>query len=106
MEKDFYRGKLEKRGLDVIVPGREDREVIHRIIYDELCKGRIREDSRLEYLQIINQLRELEAEGVILGCTEIGLLIRPQDVSIPVFDTTRIHAEAAALYSLGITSVE
>lgn len=101
MEDEFYRGRLESRhGLEVLVPPAEDREVVHRIIYDELCRGRIREDSRAQYRRIMDDLARREAEGVILGCTEIGLLVRPEDGAVPLFDTTQIHAEAAARYAL------
>lgn len=94
MEGAFYLERLAAFGLDVIVPGPEDRERVHRVIYDELCLGRVRDESRREYVAIIEQLRELGAEAVILGCTEIGLLIGPDDSPLPSFDTTRIHAEA------------
>jgi aspartate racemase len=100
MEQEFYRGRLEKRGLRVITPGREDREVVHRVIYDELCLGRTEEASRGEYLRIAASLADRGAEGVILGCTEIGMLLRDGDLAVPFFDTARIHAEAAALRAL------
>jgi aspartate racemase len=101
MEEDFYRTRLEKdHGLRVLVPDEAEREIIHRVIYDELCKGVIREDSRAEYRRIISRLVEQGAEGVILGCTEIAMLIKPSDVAVPVFDTTEIHARAAAEWAL------
>ncbi len=97
MEEDFYRGRLEQRhGLEVLVPGAGDRELVHRVIYDQLCRGEVRDDSRREYSRIIEGLVERGAEGVILGCTEIGLLVGPDDAAVPVFDTAAIHARAAA----------
>jgi aspartate racemase len=96
MEQDFYKGRLAERfGLEVLVPGAADRAEVHRIIYDELCLGTIREDSREAYAATIARLREDGAEAVILGCTEIGLLVRPQDSVLPIFDTARIHCEVA-----------
>lgn len=96
MEHDFYKGRLsEKFGLEVVVPDEQDRQSVHDIIYDELCLGEVRQSSRKEYQQTIRKLGEQGAQGVILGCTEIGLLIQREDVALPVFDTTRIHAEAA-----------
>ncbi len=97
MEQDFYRGRLEKRhGLEVLVPEAPDREIVHRVIYDELCRGQVRDDSRQQYGRIIDGLVDRGAEGVILGCTEIGLLVGPDDVTVPVFDTAAIHARATA----------
>lgn len=96
MEEDFYRRRLEVRhGLQVLIPDDGQRRTVHDIIYDELCLGRIRETSRQAYRQIIADLVSRGARGVILGCTEIGLLIRGEDCPVPVFDTARIHAEAA-----------
>lgn len=101
MEEPFYRGRLEERhGLDVLVPSREDREVIHRVIYEELVLGKILPESRAEYQRIVKALQGEGAEGVILGCTEIGLLLGPGDTDLPLFDTALIHAEAAAEFSL------
>jgi amino-acid racemase len=101
MEQDFYRGRLERgHGLHVLVPPAEDREIVHRVIYDELCRGIVREESRSEYRRIVSGLVRAGAGGVILGCTEISLLFRPEDASVPVFDTTQIHAEEAARYAL------
>ena len=101
MEDDFYRGRLQDRhGLDVMVPSDGDRAIVHRVIYEELCRGRIREESRAEYRRIMRRLVEEGAEAVILGCTEIGLLVGPGDASVPLFDTTQIHAEAAAAFAL------
>jgi len=101
MEGNFYRGKLEKDpGLKVLIPDDEERESVHRIIYDELVKGIIREESRKVYLDVIAGLKSRGAEGVILGCTEIPLLVKQEDVSLPIFDTTTIHARAAVDWSL------
>jgi aspartate racemase len=96
MEMDFYRRRLEKKhGLRVIVPDEPDRTRVHEIIYTELAAGLIREPSRLEYLAVIERLKARGAEGVILGCTEIPLLVKPGDASLPLFDTTALHAAAA-----------
>jgi amino-acid racemase len=100
MEQDFYRGRLEKNGLDVLVPDAEERAGIHRIIYEELCLGVIRDDSRETYRKIMARLVARGAEGLILGCTEIGLLVGADDTPVPVFDTTRIHAEDAVDWAL------
>lgn len=101
MEEDFYKGRLEERyGIDVVVPDETDRQIIHDIIYSELCLGEIKETSRQSYLSIIKKLEAAGAEGVILGCTEIPLLIKQADVDMSVFDTTRIHAEAAVEFAL------
>lgn len=101
MEQDFYKGRLtEKFGLEVIVPIEVDRLAIHDIIYQELCLGIIKEESKQTYLKIINSLKQQGAEAVILGCTEITLLIAQDDCSIPVYDTTRIHAESAIDFAL------
>jgi len=96
MEEDFYRKRLEDRyGLRVLIPDTVRRQTVHDIIYTELCLGRTREPSRQAYARIIEDLVERGAQGVILGCTEIGLLVRADDCPVPVFDTARIHAEAA-----------
>ncbi len=101
MEQDFYKGRLmQKYGLNVSVPDVSEREIIHRVIYDELVRGEIRQDSKVQYLGIIAQLIERGVEGIILGCTEIGLLVQQPDSRVPLFDTTRIHAEAAVEYAL------
>jgi aspartate racemase len=101
MEQDFYRGRLvEKYALDVLVPQEADREIVHRVIYDELVLGRIEPASKAEYLRIIANLAQAGADGIILGCTEIGLLVSQTDCSLPLFDTTRIHALAAVEYAL------
>jgi aspartate racemase len=96
MEQDFYKGRLADRfGLEVLVPDAAGRAEVHRIIYDELCLGTIRDDSRATYAATIARLRHDGAEAVILGCTEIGLLVRERDSVLPVYDTARIHCEVA-----------
>ncbi|ODG91563.1 MULTISPECIES: aspartate/glutamate racemase family protein [Bacillaceae] len=103
MEHDFYKGRLiEQFGLDVIVPNEAERKLVHNIIYEELCLGIVKEESKQVYLNIIDQLIEHGAEAVILGCTEITMLISQENCSIPVFDTTRIHAESAVDFALSI----
>jgi aspartate racemase len=101
MEQPFYRERLARHGLDVLVPGAADRGLVHRVIYSELCKGVIRDESRLAYRDVITRLVESGAEGIILGCTEIELLIGAADAPVPIFPTTRLHAEAAVAYALG-----
>ena len=101
MEQPFYRERLKKYGIKVVIPNEQDRDYINTVIFDELCANRINPESRDGYKKIIDRLQKEEgAEGVILGCTEIPLLIKQEDVSIPVFDTTAIHSEAAVEYSL------
>ncbi len=101
MEQDFYKGRLiENYGLDVVVPDAAGRQIIHDIIYDELCLGVVKESSRGAYQTIIEQLKQRGAEGIILGCTEIGLLIGASDTDLPVFDTTQLHAEAAVTWAM------
>lgn len=100
MEQDLYRDRIGARGIRVITPDEVDRATVHRIIYEELCVGRIEADSRATYCRIIRDLQARGAQAVILGCTEIMLLIGPQDVGLPVFDTTFIHARTAADWSL------
>jgi aspartate racemase len=95
MEQDFYRDRLASHGLTVLVPPAEERAEVHRVIYDELCLGQVREASRQAYRKVIAHLAQAGAEGVILGCTEIELLVEPGDSSVPVFSTTRLHVEAA-----------
>jgi aspartate racemase len=96
MEQPFYRDRLsERHGLEVIVPPEIDRELVHRVIYDELCLGRVESTSRDDYRRIAAELVDAGAEGVILGCTEIMMLLSQDDVTVPVFDTTAIHAAAA-----------
>jgi aspartate racemase len=100
MEQDFYKGRLVEHGLDVRVPGKADREVVHRIIYEELCLGVVREESRAEYLRIMRDLERDGAQGVIEGCTEIVMLVQQQHTGIALFDTTAIHAEEAVAKAL------
>lgn len=100
MEEEFYKGRLKEYGLDILVPEKSDREKVHDIIYNELCLGKIEDSSRLAYIDIINNLISEGAEGIILGCTEITLLISQKDCKVPVFDTTRIHATAAVDFAL------
>ncbi|WP_276948853.1 aspartate/glutamate racemase family protein [Enterocloster lavalensis] len=100
MQQDFYKEKLVERGIEVMVPGDEDMEIVNRIIFGELCLGVISEESRREYLRIIEEQKGRGAQGVILGCTEIGLLISQADTELPVFDTTQIHAGRAAEWAV------
>jgi aspartate racemase len=100
MEQDFYVERLRDRGLDVLIPEAAEREIVHRVIYDELCRGRIDAESRARYRAIIASLVERGAQAIILGCTEIGLLVDAADSSVPLFDTTRIHALAAVTLAL------
>lgn len=96
MEQDFYKGRLtDKFGIDVVVPDENERKQVHDIIYLELCRGEIKEESRTIYSQVIEKLSQQGAEAVILCCTEIALLIQQQHTDVPLFDTTAIHAEAA-----------
>jgi len=101
MEEDFYKGRLVNAfGLEVLVPNNAEMDVIHRVIYQELCLGKIDNNSRQKYLDVIDRLVGEGAEGVILGCTEIGLLVRQEDTRVPLFDTTEIHARAAVEFAL------
>lgn len=100
MTQDFYKRRLTDRGIDVVIPDEADIEVVNDVIFGELCVGEIKESSRREFQRIIDHLKEKGAEGVVLGCTEIGLLIHQPDSSLPLFDTTRIHAKRAAELAL------
>lgn len=101
MEQDFYKGRLtERHGIEVLVPEQDDRRLVHRIIYEELCLGRIEPTSRSEYLRILDTLAARGAQAVILGCTEIGLLVQQRDTPVPLFDTTAIHAAQAVALAL------
>jgi amino-acid racemase len=94
MEQDFYAGRLrERHGLEVLVPDAADRALVHRVIYDELCLGVTREESREHYRRVMRALADRGAQAILLGCTEIGLLVGPADAPVPVFDTTRLHAQ-------------
>ncbi|MFN2140871.1 MAG: aspartate/glutamate racemase family protein, partial [Candidatus Promineifilaceae bacterium] len=96
MEQDFYAGRLrEKHGLEVLIPPPDEREIVHCVIYEELVLGIVRDESRRQYLQIMDNLRNRGAEGIIEGCTEIVMLVQQKHTSIPLFDTTAIHAQAA-----------
>jgi aspartate racemase len=107
MEQAFYKERLrERHGLDVIVPSRPERDIVHRVIYDELCLGRIVGESRDAYRRIIAGLVEQGAQAVILGCTEISLLVTQQDAAVPLFDTTAIHARKAAELALNLTEIK
>lgn len=100
MTQDFYKEKLEQAGISVLIPNGPDIETVNHVIYDELCLGVTKEASKQEYLRIIDGLAGKGAQGVVLGCTEIGLLIGQQDTSLPVFDTTRIHATRTAMLAM------
>jgi aspartate racemase len=101
MEEDFYKGRLIGRyGLEVVIPDEKGRQIVHDIIYKELCLGMIRASSKDQICEIIQNLIKDGAEGIILGCTEISLLIKQEDLKVPLFDTTRIHAESAVEYAL------
>ncbi len=101
MEHDFYKGRLKQRcGLDVLIPKVEDRKIVHDIIYEELCLGEIVTDSKGEYLRIIDDMANEGAEAVILGCTEIGMLVNQSDTDVRLYDTTAIHAEKAVEYAI------
>jgi aspartate racemase len=100
MEQDFYKSKLIEKGINVIIPDKNDIEIINKVIYDELCLGTINSNSKKKFLEIVDKLRSKGAEGIILGCTEIGLLIKNADTDVPLFDTAIIHAEQAAMHSI------
>jgi aspartate racemase len=101
MEEDFYRGRLKRKfGLEIITPSASDRDVVHNVIYQELCVGKTSNESKSEYLRIIEALADDGAEAVILGCTEIGMLIKQSDSPVKLYDTAKIHAEAAVARSL------
>ena len=100
MEQDFYKSKLIEKGINVIIPDKNDIEIINKVIYDELCLGTINSNSKKKFLEIVDKLRNKGSEGIILGCTEIGLLIKNEDTDVPLFDTAIIHAEQAAMYSI------
>ena len=104
MEQDFYKSRVASHDINVIVPNDEERELINNIIYQELCLGEIKQSSKNIYKKIINNLVDRGAEGIILGCTEIGLLVKADDSKVPLFDTTLIHAQKAVNKSLSISS--
>jgi aspartate racemase len=101
MTQDFYKDRLLQRGFEVIIPEEKDIEVVNSVIFNELCMGVIKQESKNEYIRIINSLADRGAQGAILGCTEIGLLVQQKDTAVNVFDTTEIHATRAALMALG-----
>ena len=102
MVESFYKGRLmDNHGLEVVIPAPEDMDIVHRIIYEELCAGIIDSESKQCYADIIGRLVKAGAEGIILGCTEIGLLVKQANSPVPLFDTTEIHAQAAVKYALG-----
>ncbi|WP_026496756.1 aspartate/glutamate racemase family protein [Butyrivibrio sp. WCD3002] len=100
MTEDFYKSRLIKRGFEVIIPDEDDIKIVNDVIFDELCCGIVKESSREAYSRIITKLKDKGADSVILGCTEIGILIRQEDSVLPIFDTTVIHAESAARFAL------
>jgi aspartate racemase len=100
MEQDFYKSRIESNGIKVLVPESMDRQVINKVIFEELCLGEILPSSREDYKKIIERLVDDGAEGIILGCTEIGLLVKPEDSVVPLFDTTVIHALEAVKRAL------
>lgn len=100
MQQDFYKDKLIENGIHVMIPEAEEMEAVNTVIYQELCLGMISKESRKKFIQIINRLFDRGAQGIILGCTEIGLLIKQQDTPVPLFDTAAIHAAEAALESI------
>ena len=103
MEQDFYTGRLrDKFGLDALVPDEADRALVHQIIYDELCVGRVTESSRKAFVDVAGRLAAKGADCLVLGCTEVGMLLDDRNVPLPIFDTTLIHADAAVNFALGI----
>lgn len=100
MEQTFYVGRLQEHGIEVIVPDESQRELVHSVIYNELCQGMVKSDSKSKYLDVVASLAERGAQGVILGCTEIGLLIQGSDTEVKLYDTTEIHVEQAVQYAI------
>jgi len=101
MEQEFYKGRLTARyGIEVVIPKGADRDIVHDIIYRELCVGKTREQSRQEFIRVMDELVRRGAQGIILGCTEIPLLVEPADARVPLFDTTAIHAAKAVEWAL------
>ena len=104
MEQDFYKGRLsEQHNIEVIVPAQADRELVHQVIYQELCLGVVNQESKQAYLKIIGQLNQAGAQAVILGCTEIGMLVQQQDTKVTLLDTTKIHADKAVELAISAT---
>jgi aspartate racemase len=104
MEQTFYRDRLASSGLDVVIPDDAQRALVHRVIFEELCRGVIRDESRAAFVEVIDALVARGAQGVILGCTEIELLLGPDDVDVPVFPTTQLHITAAVEQALSASS--
>jgi len=102
MTLDFYRDKLIERGIEVLIPEGDDIDLVNRVIFEELCLGVVKEDSRAEYLRVIESLQQRGAQGILLGCTELGLIVSSEDVSLPLFDTTIIHAQKAVELALNV----
>jgi aspartate racemase len=100
MEQDFYRARLSANGIDSVIPCLTDRNTVHRVIYEELCLGQVNDESRFAYREIMQRMIDDGAEGIVLGCTEIAMLVGQADCPVPVFDTTEIHARAAVDYAL------
>lgn len=100
MTQDFYKDKLIEKGIEVMIPEESDIELVNNVIFRELCLGEVKNSSKLDFLRIIDELSGMGAQGIILGCTEIGMLVNQEDTSIPLFDTTLIHAKKAALEAL------
>jgi len=100
MTQEFYRDKLTERGIEVLIPEGDDIDLVNSVIFDELCLGVVKEDSRAEYLRVIDALQQRGAQGILLGCTELGLIVDQKDVSLPLFDTTEIHAKKALRLAL------
>lgn len=100
MTQAFYRDKLVERGIEVLIPEEDDIDLVNRVIFDELCLGIVKEESRADYLRVIAALQQRGAQGILLGCTELGLIVAREDVSLPLFDTTEIHAKKALVLAL------
>lgn len=100
MTQEFYRDKLVERGIEVLIPEGDDIDLVNRVIFEELCLGVVKEDSRAEYLRVIESLQQRGAQGILLGCTELGLIVSDKDVTLPLFDTTEIHANKALALAL------
>jgi aspartate racemase len=100
MTQEFYRDKLVERGIEVLIPEGDDIDLVNRVIFEELCLGVVKEDSRAEYLRVIESLQQRGAQGILLGCTELGLIVSAEDVTLPLFDTTEIHAKKALSLAL------
>ncbi len=100
MTQEFYRDKLVERGIEVLIPEGDDIDLVNRVIFEELCLGVVKEESRAEYLRVIESLQHRGAQGILLGCTELGLIVSDKDVTLPLFDTTEIHANKALMLAL------